>query len=179
MIKNKDGIFLFVLIVLCVIGCVDKPKKPQATFDMMHRTVSVGNWQFELRVENLNTKNNEDPANVSGYYLKAALLMSNTKTQKSLLYSVSDGVDDYEEKYKYLSFNSTDDLFIKYKDRMIYPIGYVFEPSNGLSTSERLVYRFQLDTDMYQLLLDNSKDVEYWYIDRMIGLGKICFTNNN
>ena len=67
------------------------------------------------------------------------------------------------------------DHYLKYDDEYIYPIGYVFEPSNGLSKSERLVYKFQIAEDLYSKLMNAGDAVEYWYIDRMVGLGKICF----
>jgi hypothetical protein len=113
------------------------------------------------------------------HYLKAVLSATNTKTNKSLLYSSSQGVDDYEAKYKQLSFGSGEDLYMRFKDEIISPIGYVFEPSNGLSKSERLVYKFQLTDETYKRLKEDEDAVEYWHIDRIAGLGKICFTHNN
>lgn len=171
MVRSRYGLLLFLLLCLTVAACNVADKRKD--FDERSSTVNVGNWQFDLNVENQNKKKKVE--GVQGKYLKATLYMSNTKTKKSFLYSSSGDAEDYEGKYKYLSFNSNNDLYIKYKDEHIYPIGYVFEPSNGLSKNERLVYKFQLSDSTYDKLAAHSEDVEYWYVDRLIGLGKICF----
>lgn len=175
MIKSRysKAVVFFICTILC--GCGVSNKNGGNTFDDMHRTVQVDNWQFALNVENQNKKHAAASAALKDHYLKATLYLSNIKTKKSLLYSISDNSEDYEAKYKYLSFNCKDDLYIKSKDENIYPIGYVFEPSNGLSTSERLVYKFQISDDKYKKLVQNNDAVEYWYTDKLIGLGKICF----
>jgi hypothetical protein len=174
MIKSRYG----VAIMLCIavfFSCDSIDKKSSNSFDALSRTVKVNNWQFDLNVENQNKKVGTPDANHSNHYLKATLDLYNVKTKKSLLYSLSDNAEDYAEKYKYLSFGSNRDLYIKYGDDYIYPIGYVFEPSNGLSKSERLVYKFQISDTVYKNLIKNNDAVEYWYIDRLVGLGKICF----
>lgn len=147
-------------------------------FDELKRKIQIGNWEFALQVKNKSADALHQTKS-SIHYLKATLDLSNTKTGKSLLYSISDGTEDYEVKYKYLSFGAKNDLFISYKDEYIFPIGYVFEPSNGLSNSERLVYTFQMDDTTYRKLKKDEEEVAYWFIDRMAGLGKICFTHNN
>ncbi len=156
-------------------GCSVSERSGAGLFDQLTRTVEVGNWRYDLRVENQSRKPHQTGTASQDHYLKATLYLSNVKTNKSLLYSISKDVEDYEVKYKYLSFGSRDDLYIKCDDELIYPIGYVFEPSNGLSPSERLVYKFQLSEDTYRKLTQYNKSVEYWYIDRLTGLGKICF----
>lgn len=174
MIRSKHG----VTIMLCTaifFSCDSISKKGSNSFDAMSRTVKVNNWQFDLNVENQNRKLGTSGTKNNNHYLKATLDLSNVKTKKSLLYSLSDNAEDYAEKYKYLSFGSNSDLYIKYGDEYIYPIGYVFEPSNGLSKSERLVYKFQISDTVYKNLMKNNDAVEYWYIDRLVGLGKICF----
>lgn len=148
-------------------------------FDALRKEVAVGNWNYGLLVENQNEKAGVVPDEPGKYYLKATLSLANTKTQKSLLYSASTGVEDYEAKYKYLSFKSGADLCIRHKGVVINPVGYVFEPSNGLSPSERLVYKFILSSEQYDALKESRDQVEYWYTDHLIGLGKICFNINN
>jgi|GEM_PF-2843393 hypothetical protein len=170
MARSKSGLLI---LLLCLIATACNKADKRKDFDELRSTVNIDNWQFDLNVENQSKKMQLN--DVKGKYLKAILYISNTKTKKSLLYSLSKGSEDYEGKYKYLSFNSNNDLFIKYKDEYIYPIGYVFEPSNGLSKNERLVYKFQLSDSTYNKLMQDSEAVEYWYIDRLIGLGKICF----
>lgn len=173
MIKNSwytAGLLLATIyFVSCGIG-----KKGNAGFDEMNRSVQVNNWKFDLNVENQSRAAGKIE-DTTDHYLKATLYLSNTKTKKSLLYSISDDVADYEGKYKYLSFDSKKDLFIKNGDDLIYPIGYVFEPSNGLSASERLVYKFKIPGELYRKMKKEEASVEYWYIDRLVGLGKICF----
>lgn len=143
-------------------------------FDALNKTQQINNWKFALKVENQNEK--MDTVNTQNrHYLKATLYITNIKTGKSLLYSLSDDVKDYEVKYKHLSFACDRNLYIKCNDEYIYPMGYVFEPSNGLSNSERLVYKFQINDDVYNRLMQSKTPVEYWYVDQLIGLGKICF----
>jgi hypothetical protein len=166
------------LISIAMANCNTTGKSSRNHFDDFSRTINVDNWQFSLNVENQNKKAKPD-SSFSHHYLKATVYLSNSKTKKSLLYAISENSEDYEAKYKYLSFSGKDDLFIKHNDEFIYPIGYVFEPSNGLSTSERLVYKFQIDDNVYKKLLKDNEAVEYWYVDRLVGLGKICFTHNN
>lgn len=174
MIKSRYGIAIVLFMTMCF-SCDFISKKGGNSFDALSRTVKVNNWQFDLNVENQNKKLGTPRANENNHYLKATLDLSNVKTKKSLLYSLSDNAEDYAEKYKYLSFGSNRDLYIKYGEEYIYPIGYVFEPSNGLSKSERLVYKFQISDSVYKNLMKNNDAVEYWYIDRLVGLGKICF----
>jgi hypothetical protein len=174
MIKSKAWVVILLLACLGLINCKGDRKNDQ--FDEFSRTVKVDHWQYTLSVENQNTKKGVAAQGLNKEYLKATMYLGNVKTKQSLLYSASKDVEDYEAKYKYLSFNSGEDLYIKYKDSLIYPIGYVFEPSNGLSKSERLVYKFQISKDLYQRMLKENSAVEYWYIDRLVGLGKICFT---
>lgn len=148
-------------------------------FDNFNKSIAIGNWIYELHVENQNEKTGAVPVPATHFYLKATLSIGNSKTKKSLLYSASKDAEDYEAKYKYLAFNSSQDLHIKYNDEIIKPIGYVFEPSNGLSTSERLVYKFMLRKEQYEAMKKNRKHIVYWYTDHLIGLGKICFNVNN
>lgn len=179
MAKSRYSIVIMVIACFCLTNCNKYSNERNSDFDELSKTVNVDNWQFALNVENQNKRKGIDSTELDAHYLKATLYLSNTKTKKSLLYSISDNAEDYEVKYKYLSFGSKDDLFIKHNDDFIYPIGYVFEPSNGLSNSERLVYKFQIDDVMYKQLKQGKGSVEYWYIDRLTGLGKICFTHNN
>ena len=166
------------IILACLSFLACKEKTTVNYFYNLHETVSVDNWQFDLIVEEQKLKSGE-PVKNGDRYLKATLYLSNSKTKKSLLYSISEDQEDYEAKYKYLSFNSKDDLFIKFKNEYIYPIGYVFEPSNGLSTTERLVFKYRISNNMFEQMSNENQYVEYWYIDRFVGLGKICFTHNN
>lgn len=165
--------FMF-LLIFCMASCQSMDKQMGSHFDDLNRTVEIGNWQYSLSVENQNTQKQELANSTEYYYIKATLHMTNIKTKMSLLYSASKNNDEYAAMYKYLSFDSKDDLYIKNNDELIYPIGYVFEPSNGLSKSEKLVYKFQIDKAQFGKLR-NSKNVEFWYIDKLIGLGKICF----
>lgn len=176
MIRNKY--FLALLIVMGFAAC--KPENnDSAHFDNMEKTIAVDNWQFVLHAENLNAAYADSVKANNAKYVKVTLYASNTKTKKSLLFSIADDGEDYARKYRYLSFDSKNDLYIKYKNQVIYPIGYVFEPSNGLSTSERLVYKFQLDNKTYEQLLKHEEEVEYWYSENIVGLGKICFTHKS
>lgn len=175
MTKNKIIIIILSISFFAMAGCTTEKKDSMGSFDRMRRTVEIGNWQFLLNVENQSKTGNKQDAISGMHYLKATLYLSNIKTEKSLLYSVSKDIEDYEAKYKYLSFGAQDDLYIKWKEEFIYPIGYVFEPSNGLSKSERLVYKFQVSDEDYKRMLEDNNFVEYWYLDRLIGLGKICF----
>lgn len=176
MIKNSL-LFFTAMLTVWTIAC----QSPTSGFhfDNMEKTVSVDNWQFVLHAENLNALHANTVKATDAQYIKVTLYASNTKTKKSLLYSIADDAEDYSAKYRYLSFDSKNDLYIKYKDAIIYPIGYVFEPSNGLSTSERLVYKFQLNNATYEQLLKHENEVEYWYSENIIGLGKICFTHKS
>lgn len=179
MVKSRYSIAAVFFVCLYMTGCVSDNKKVAGDFDSLKETVNVNNWQFALYVENQNQQKAADTTGLTDQYLKATLHLSNAKTKKSLLYSISDNIEDYETKYKFLSFGCKDDLYIKYKEEFIYPIGYVFEPSSGLAETERLVYKFQIDNETYRKLKQDNNAVEYWYIDRLIGLGKICFTHNN
>lgn len=175
MTKSKVRSVMIFVVCLTLTGCAASDNDRHVRFDKFNRTIEVANWQYKLRVENQNEVKGRDVQGLTDQYLKATLFVSNHKTGKSLLYSISKDIEDYEAKYKYLSFSSNDDFYIKYNDEYIYPIGYVFEPSNGLSKSERLVYKFQIAEDLYSKLMQAGDAVEYWYIDRMVGLGKICF----
>lgn len=179
MIKNKPFVNLAFILLLTAVGCGTRERTQGKDFDGLRKTVDIDNWRFGLMVENQNLKIDADTVSGGNHYLKATIDLSNIKTKKPLLYSVSESEEDYEAKYKYLAFNSKDDLYIKYDNEYIYPIGYVFEPSNGLSGSERLVYKFEIGNKLYERLKQDDEGVEYWYIDRLIGLGKICFTLNN
>lgn len=176
MIKSKHGRLVSFLLFLCLTSCMDAEKKRGNHFDELFRTIEIGNWQYTLSVENQGKKQPDLSKDLNGnHYLKVTLHLSNTKTKKSLLYSASKDVGDYEEMYKYLSFGSRDDLYIQYNEEFVYPTGYVFEPSNGLSNSEKLVYKFQINDDLFKKMERHNHEVEYWYIDRLTGLGKICF----
>ena len=176
MTKNR---FLFFLAMFTIGLTACHTDGSSSHFDNMEKTVAVDNWQFVLHAENLSSIHASTVKTTDAQYLKVTLYASNTKTKKSLLFSIADDAEDYARKYRYLSFDSKNDLYIKYKNEIIYPIGYVFEPSNGLSTSERLVYKFQLNNNTYQELLKHENEVEYWYSENIIGLGKICFTHKS
>ncbi|MBS1778738.1 MAG: hypothetical protein JST70_05400 [Bacteroidetes bacterium] len=171
MVKIKSLFALGIFTSLFLLSCVNK-HSGNNRFDELNSTQQINHWKFVLNVEDQNKK---QAVAVDKHYLKATLYISNVKAGKSLLYSLSDDVADYETKYKYLSFGCEQNLYIKCKDEYVYPIGYVFEPSNGLSTSERLVYKFQIDNKTYDKLMQASNATEYWYVDKLIGLGKICF----
>lgn len=173
MVKTKWRVLTALFIVFCFAGCKYMGEQ-RSRFDALNKTQQINNWKFTLNVENQNEKMNTVNT-MNRHYLKATLYMSNVKTGKSLLYSLSNDVKDYEEKYKYLSFGCGGNLYIKCNNEYIHPIGYVFEPSNGLSNSERLVYKFQINDDVYQRLKQAKEPAEYWYVDQLIGLGKICF----
>lgn len=170
--------FAFILLVMTA-ACGKREGAQSNDFDQLHKTVEIDNWRFGLSVENQSKKMDAATAGTGSHYLKATVDLSNKKSKKPLLHIVSDSDEDYEAKYKYLAFNCKDNLYIKYKNENIYPIGYLFEPSNGLSGSERLVYKFELGNDLYERLKKDDESVEYWYIDRLSDLGKICFTLNN
>ena len=150
----------------------------QRDFDKFRKVVTIDNWEFTLDVDNQTKKANVPSGQQQTQYLKATLYLANIKTQRSLLYSMSKTTEDYEGMYKYLAFGCRDELCIRNGDQYIHPIGYVFEPSNGLVRSDKLVYQFQLEDKIYRDL-SAAKNVEYWYTDRLVGLGKICFTQNN
>lgn len=174
---NYSVIFSFlILIVLGSLSCDKGEQKVKTRFDDFKRVVSIDNWKYTLHVENQNNKNTVEQTKAQ--YLKATLYMTNEKSKKSMLYTAANNEQEYEALYKYLSFGSTDDLYIRYKELFIYPIGYVFEPSNGLSIDDRLVYKFSIDDSTYNDMRQSGEPVEYWYIDRLAGLGKICFTHN-
>lgn len=181
MIKSKCTYHIAFLFCtwLSLAGCEKPGSGGKMDFDWFSKEVNVDNWQLKLNVENQNRQKGADTMRLSDHYLKATLYLANAKTQKPLLYSISADAEEYEANYRFLAFDCRDDLYIKYKEEFIYPIGYVFEPSNGLSGSERLVYKFQIADDMYQKLKKDEAAVEYWYIERLAGLGKICFTHNN
>lgn len=181
MIKNKGicGIVLTLFTWLCLAGCDKHTGGSKGEFDRFTRELTVDDWQFKLNVENQNRLKQEDTAALDGQYLKATLHLSNGRTQKPLLYSVSADGEEYEANYRFLAFDCRDDLYIKYKDEFIYPIGYVFEPSNGLAGTERLVYKFRIENKIFDEMKRDNSEVEYWYIERLAGLGKICFTHNN
>lgn len=180
MVKSNRYLISFLVIAgLCLAGCERLENAEKGAFDQFRKDITVENWHFRLNVENQNRQEGADTIGLSDHYLKATLYLSNSKTGKPLLYSVSDNQEDYEAKYKFLSFGCKDDLYIKFHDELIYPIGYVFEPSNGLAGDERLVYKFRVADDTYRKLRKDNEAVEYWYIERLAGLGKICFTHNN
>ena len=175
MTKNRSHIGLLLCLSLFLINCKNKEIVSTGDFDQLSRVIEIGSWKYALHVENQNKEKGSANMGLSSHYLKATLYISNTKSNKSLLYSIAKDAEDYEQKYKYLSFESKEDLSIRYKGEYIYPIGYVFEPSNGLSNSEKLVYKFQINDEIFQQLKQDSKSVEYWYIDKLVGVGKICF----
>lgn len=177
MVKSSFLVIAIMVICMGMFSCTTGLKESSKQFDQIHKTLDINNWQLTLKVINQNNLI-KDTVGLEHQYLKASLDIYNTNTQKSLLYSVADDKDDYEVKFTYLSFSSKDDLYIKFEDEYIYPIGYVFEPSNGLSKSDRLVYKFKINDERYQKMLKKSEDVEYWYIERIAELGKICFTQN-
>src|SRR5690606_23223405 len=104
------GLFLLSLIQT---GCMNKEK---VRFDQFARSVQLGNWLYDLQVENQNEQSKIPATELKDQYLKVTLSLSNTKTKQSLLYSASKDGADYEAKYKYLSFGSGEDIYIKYKD---------------------------------------------------------------
>lgn len=181
MIKNKDISVIAILLFtwLSLAGCDKHSGGRKSEFDQFSRELTVDDWQFKLNVENQNRLKGADTAAIDGQYLKATLYLSNGRTQKPLLHSVSADGDEYEANYRFLAFDCRDDLYIKYKDEFIYPMGYMFEPSNGLAGNERLVYKFRVEDKMYDEMKRDNGAVEYWYIERLAGLGKICFTHNN
>jgi len=162
-------------LVVCVLLAGCSIDRNNSRFDRFDRVIEVGNWMYALNVENQNEQAGRKTGAPADKYLKATLYISNSKTKHSLLYSASRDNADYEEKYKYLSFGSREDLCLKWKDQTIYPIGYVFEPSNGLGSNDKLVYKFRLSDDLYRKLKDDDGNVAYWYTDKLVGIGKICF----
>jgi len=179
MTKNKRNVLALAVVCTWMAGCNMIAGEPATSFDDLNKDIAIGNWTYALRVENQSTRAGAVTKEPGQYYLKATLSIGNSKTQKSLLYSSSRDAKDYEAKYKYLSFSSNEDLCIKHGGKIIHPIGYVFEPSNGLSPNERLVYKFALSDSLYDMLRNDSRHIEYWYTDHLIGLGKICFNTNN
>ena len=183
MTKNRllmDRIF-FVFVPL-LFGCRFFNQDDNACGNLQYR-VEIGNWQYDLHIEKQGEDFKEkrlepDSRADRKYYIKALLAIGNSKTHKSLLYSTSRNAKEYESKYDYLAFQANKDFYIKSEDSIIYPVGYVFEPSNGLNTNERLVYKFIFSDAQYHHLR-KSKDLEFWYADHITGLGKICFNAKN
>ncbi len=177
MVRINPALAFAVLLGISGSGCQALSGRPSERFDNLRETVDLGNWKYDLRVENQSRKSGTAGMD-SDQYLKATLSVGNSKTNKSLLYSASKDSKDYEAKYKYLSFAGGEDLCLKYDGKTVHPIGYLFEPSNGLVPTERLIYKFLLQPAEYEAL-QRSNHVEYWYTDHLVGLGKICFNTNN
>lgn len=174
MIRNKICSLYVFLLMAVFISCRLSNDVKQAVWEDYSRIIQVGNWQYELNVEYQNKKYQLDTI-IKEQYLKVTLRLSNHKRRKSLLYSVVKNKEDYEKMYQYLSFGAIDDLFLKFRDLYVHPMGYVFEPSNELSLGDRLVYKFQIDDNLFQELSLSADEVEFWFIDRLAGSGKICF----
>lgn len=173
---NKKNVIGFIAAWGLLLSSCEEGSK--YSFDNMDKTISVGNWIYNLKVEQ--AQESESAAGTgSNRYLRATLSLGNSKTNQSLLYSASKDHKQYEKNYTYLSFNSKKNLYLKCKNDTTFPIGYVFEPSNGLNTKERLVYKFMITNEQYNKLKENSEAIEYWYVDQVLGLGKICFNASN
>ncbi len=152
-------------IVFFFMGCKNHAKP------VAEHTVIIGNWKYRLTLQ----RNNSPTHNVDSIvYVKASLQIGNIKTQQSLLYSASRNQEEYKKNYNYLSFYAGKDLYIKDDNSNIYPLGYVFEPSNGLTPDERLVYKFAISKKQYLELIQENSDAAFWYHDRISKLGKIC-----
>ncbi len=178
MVRSKSYLIVFLLFCLGFTRCTDKINR-KGKFYEFKENILIDHWQYGISVDEQKLKSNHKASDSADHYLKATLFLSNAKTKKSLLYSVSDEHEDYEAKYKYLAFESGNDFYIKFKNDYIYAIGYVFEPSNGLSITDRLIYKFKINDKMFKQMVNDNQSVEYWYIDRFVGLGKICFTHKN
>lgn len=180
MVKTKYSVLLLCILLATsvLMSCEKESHKqaPNARFDAFRREVNIDHWKYTLDVVNQNDVHGTEQADAQ--YLKATLYMTNDRSKKSVLYTAAGNKEEYESIYKYLSFGSNDDLYIRYKELFIYPIGYVFEPSNALSVDDRLIYKFRIDDSTYNDMKQSGEAIEYWYIDRLAGLGKICFTHN-
>ena len=112
MTKNSQFFISLSIVLLVLSGCGNKDK--HGHFDDLRRSVVVDDWKFDLWVENQNQLHNSGDS-VDAQYLKATMYLSNSKTRKSLLYSVAKDASDYEAKYQYLSFSCKDNFYIEYK----------------------------------------------------------------
>jgi len=170
MILSRSVFFLTML--FCLVQCRSGSTSHSNCLDQFNREIEIGHFKYSMASKwiDLNSEIND-----SNKYLKVVLNLSSTKSQKSFLNAISKSNEDFESNYKYLSFGCNEDLYVKFKDKYFYPIGYVFEPSNGLSTQERLVYKFQVNINDYNQLIENCDAIEFWFVDHLAGSGKICF----
>lgn len=171
------GLGLLVLVSLVWNLCCGVAEDVYAPFDSFGRELSVSPWLFRFRVENQNMEHGDGGAVEGWYYLKASVSISHSASGESLLHAVSEDEASYSANYHYLSFEAGQDLFLDYGSEPIYPLGYVFEPSLGLAGFDRLVYTFRISVNQYDSLRARPV-VSYWFIDRMAGLGRLCFTSN-
>lgn len=167
-----------VVLVLLVLGSCGVFREPPPPFDSFSQEVRLSPWHFRFKVENQNHVHGDTGAVEGWYYLKASVSVSHSASGESLLHAVSEDEASYSANYHYLSFEAGQDLFLDYGSEPIYPLGYVFEPSLGLAGFDRLVYTFRISVNQYDSLRARPV-VSYWFIDRMAGLGRLCFTSNS
>lgn len=181
--RKSTKVFYFrfvhsVVLVLLVLGSCGVFREPPPPFDSFSQEVRLSPWHFRFKVENQNHVHGDTGAVEGGYYLKASVLISHSTSGESLLHAVSDDEASYSAKYHYLAFDAGGDLYLEADGDRVYALGYVFEPSLGLTGYDRLVYTFRLSAAEYADFRGRS-EVSYWYIDRMAGLGRLCFTSNS
>lgn len=181
--RKSTKVFYFrfvhsVVLVLLVLGSCGVFREPPPPFDSFSQEVRLSPWHFRFKVENQNHVHGDTGAVEGWYYLKASVSVSHSASGESLLHAVSEDEASYSANYHYLSFEAGQDLFLDYGSEPIYPLGYVFEPSLGLAGFDRLVYTFRISVNQYDSLRARPV-VSYWFIDRMAGLGRLCFTSNS
>lgn len=152
------------------ISC-DFSKKQDEKCLMLNDSRVIDDLKFNLFTKIYHESNTNE---YNYIFFKVYIRIFNVRKNKSFLFSSKD-VDDYDEKYKYLSFNANKDFLLKIDTADILPIGYTFLPSNEVSNYDELIYSFRLEKKRISDISCNKLNIQYWYIDHIAGIGNVCF----
>lgn len=116
----------------------------------------------------------KDTTRYDDFFFKLYVRISDVRKSRSFLFS-SKNEDEYNARYKYLSFGAGRDFLLKIDTATIMPIGYTFLPSNEVSQYDELVYSFRLPKKTFSDIYCSDVSIQYWYIDHIAGIGNVCF----
>lgn len=169
-IDVKRLVFMLTIGVIVNASCSNFGKGSKTCLSLKESTIIDG-MQFSVYSKIFDESKN---GNDDDIFLKVYMRVTNVQEKKSFLFS-SKNVDEYNARYKYLSFNANNDLILKIDSSTIQPLGYNFFPSNELSQYDELVYSFRVPKKKFDKKSCRGLNVQFWYVDHIAGVGNICF----
>lgn len=163
-------LFILTFGLICNASCSNFGKSGQSCLNVKESTIIDG-MRFSVY-----TKIFDGPksGNYEDIFLKVYMRVTNERQKKSLLFS-SKNVDEYNARYKYLSFSANNDFILKIDSSTILPLGYNFFPSNEVSQYDELVYSFRIPKKKFDKKSCSGLNIQFWYVDHIAGVGNICF----